>query len=330
MARPYAQLPHGRIHASRRPTTLAPVHSDESADPVSGPDTAPGSSDAEFLASVQRRADAGVEKRKAEIQALRQQSKELQAIASMVDAVAGALQAGRPASALAEVERAKGAREALATHNPEAAQDLTRRIAEWEGAVDLALQGTANTFPAALAALGLEPDRSSRDPKYTLSDNFITIQFDKKKRVATVQTRGGKKEKVPPDPEVVAARAADEHARCFDRSVDLADVAKRLRQAYEACAGPTRLGGPVPVLDIADQMKSDDPDFALDEFMVDLARLVTSGPHHIHEAHSLWLDHTKQPGSGLLLPGLESRGYYGYVRFSGKDEGGQSGDRGAD
>ena len=55
--------------------------------------------------------------------------------------------------------------------------------------------------------------------------------------------------------------------------------------------------------------------------LVDLARLVTSGPAAVPEAASLHLDHTKNDAEGLLLPGLEQRGYFGYISF---DEGGAS------
>ncbi len=253
---------------------------------------------------------------------MKAESKGLESIEAMLTKATRVVDDGLPASAVDAVIRAKGPRALLAQQDQGAAQRLDELVDGWRELAVAALGSTAKTFPAALAAHGLALDASSRDPRYTLRESFITVVFDKKKATAVVQTRGGKKQRVPADPSVVADRVAREHERCFGRSADLPALAQRLREAVDVCAGRRVERSAIPILDVLAELQGDGNEPRRDEFSVDLAKLITDSGDHIPGAAGLRLEHTKDDKAGLLLPGLESRGYFGYVRFTdnGRDQ----------
>lgn len=288
--------------------------------------------DSAFVERLRNRSDRGVDYRdgriadlQTELKALQQQKRELQAISSMLTDLSLALRSGQVGTALDLVRRSGAGQKALKEQQPGEWADLEAHTGKWEEELDEILKSTARSFPAALAQHDLHPDSSSRDPRYTLGGGFVTIEFDKKKRTARVQTRGGKRRSLPPDPSVVAERVAQEYRRCFERNVDLAELAKRVRLAYRSCVEGEPGRDSVPVLEVVEAMKADDDNFELDEFIVDLAKLVATGQQGPTEAAGMKLDHTKDSDKGILLPGLESNGYYGYVKFN--EQARQGGDR---
>jgi hypothetical protein len=273
-----------------------------------------------LLRKLRQQATTSVAQRTNEIESLQREVKDLKSVEIMAEAAVAACESSSPGSALFAVENAKQARTVLAVNRPAEAEELDVLLTVWRSEVDAQMKDTARTFPAAVTALGLDLDSSSRDPKYTFAEGFINVVFDKSRRTATVQTRGGKKELLAPDPRVVAARVAEEHTRCFGRRVDLRRLVKRMRSVYAAKL-KTRPGRPgVPILEIFEGLRAVDKTMVLDEFMIDLSKVVRADPLEIPEAAGSKFDHTKDPAKGVLLPGLETQGYYGYVQFIQPDK----------
>ncbi|MEU4608701.1 hypothetical protein AB0F43_37420 [Kribbella sp. NPDC023972] len=271
-----------------------------------------------LVASMGRRADRGLEKRQQQIAELQKEMKDLRAVRVLATDLEEALAKDTPSSALLAIERGKDARAFLKATSPEDADRLDEFSAGLEPRVDEIMADLPRTFPSELDALDVALDPSSRHPKYTVERQFITIQVDEKKRQAIVQTRGAKKEgakkeKVAVDPAVLAQHVADEWKRCFARETDLPQFAERLRAAVAKKA--RGVGARLPIKELIEELRVTDKGFAVDEFAVDLARLVASGADVVVEARGLRLDHTKNDADGVLLPGLEDRGYYGYVSF---------------
>lgn len=301
--------------AVRHPDGVEVEQPEKASAPAVGGQAAPGTEAAdpiELLRSLSERATAGIDQRQEKVEALQREIKELKTIAQLAQVVQEALQAGLPATALHALSRARDAREALQQRSAGSARQLEQLEAELHRRVDGQLGEIATAFPAQLQAREIVLDPSSRDPKFTVDHALIKVLFDKKKRVAFLQTRGGRKERLAPDPGPVADRVAAERARLFERDVDLAAFATMLRTAYLAVAQEP--GASVPILDVLSRMRQEDRGLAVDEFTVDLARLVSSGTDTA-EAAGMHLAHTRREEQGLLLPGLESRGYFGYVSF---------------
>lgn len=278
-----------------------------------------GGDDLDFLKSVERRANAGVEERQQQIKVLQREQKNLRAIAALASALTSELAAAHLGSALFTIEKAKDARSYLRDEQPSVDERIEAMRTALLPRVDEIISDLARSLPAALDARGIALDPSSRSPKFTVEQSFIVATIDRKARQATVQTRGGKKERVAVDADLLADHIAASWRRCFERTTDLAAVARRVRDAWQSLAQPGRPRVAMPALLAA--LGERDKQFAADEFAVDLARLVNSGPGSVPEAASLHLDHTKNDAEGLLLPGLEQRGYFGYISF---DEGGAS------
>lgn len=267
----------------------------------------------DFLNSVEHRADAGVEERQQQIKVLQREQRNLRAVAALASALTTELAASHFGAALFTIERSKDARTYLQDQQPSVDERIEALRTSLLPRVDEIIGELPRSLPAALEARGITLDASSRSPKFTVERSFVVATIDRKGRQAIVQTRGGKKERVAVDADVLADHIAASWQRCFERTTDLAAVARRVRDAWTTLAKPGKPRVSVPAL--LAELGAHDKQFALDEFAVDLSRLVSSGPGSVPEAASLRLDHTKNDAEGLLLPGLEQRGYFGYVSF---------------
>lgn len=273
-----------------------------------------------MLNSIVSRSRRGIEDRKAQVADLQRQVRWLQQIEGLATDVGTAYEEGHPAAALM---RLRGSDELLAKLR-ELDADVVNGLEAFErqlvGAVEEVIANLPRSLPDALAQHNVVLDRSSRHPSYSCADGFLTVEIDPRALEARVRTRGMKKQKIPLDPDLLAARVAEELSRCFDRPVDNARFAAEVRAAYGRALGDHPPGSALPVFDVVKALKERQPSLSLDEFLVDLARLVQSGDDAADDVARLRLDHTKRDREGVLLPGLESRGYFGYIRFgSGGD-----------
>lgn len=270
-----------------------------------------------LLGSLRDRAERGSAQRDEEIESLKHRLKELQGERKTLDNISGTLEAihkcvedGRWSGALNDLRGAKKLREQLLEFDATSPSSVDE-IDRW---LEVKARDTVAALPRTLIAeLGDEvPDPESRAPRFVFRRSFVTVEINRKKFEATVATRTGKTEKVPADAPTIAERVREEISRCFNRATDLSDFSRRLRTAYDQTEAGRR-GEPAGIRDVAAALGDE---VALDEFSVDLARLLASPEGSLSDAQGLKLDHTKDTDRGLLLPGLEERGYFGSISYS--------------
>src|SRR5205814_1154830 len=98
-----------------------------------------------------------------------------------------------------------------------------------------------------------------------------------------------------------------------------------LRSLHTAYAAVLRAeerpdGDELPLRRVTNRLAKNLNRFAADEFNVDLSRLVQRGDLVI-EGKRLHLNHTRDQRQGMLLHGLESGGYVGFISFKTEKQG---------
>jgi len=175
-------------------------------------------------------------------------------------------------------------------------------------------------YPAALeqasTAAGLTPDANSRHPKYTFESGFFRLEIDEKKRMATLSDYEGRLAELPADVEAVVEALKREHKRVFGRRYNGAKFLQSLRNQYKAVIKKEKMadGSPVPIRHITRRLGKNVKGFRTDEFLLDLSRLTEKGPYKV-DGRKLDLQQTRDTNQGMLLHGVSSRGYVGYVTF---------------
>jgi hypothetical protein len=160
-------------------------------------------------------------------------------------------------------------------------------------------------------------DRTSRHPKYTFKDGFITLLVDESKRVARISNYEARMSDVPLDIESIGAVMKSEEARLFDRKFEGAKFLQKLRAAYLSILKKEKRpdGSPVPIKAIARKMASNDSKFRRDEFLIDLSKLVVEGPAET-SGFKFELQQTSDASQGILLYGPASRGMINLLIFT--------------
>jgi hypothetical protein len=160
-------------------------------------------------------------------------------------------------------------------------------------------------------------DRTSRHPKYTFKDGFITLLVDESKRVARIRNYEAKLPDVPLDIESIGAVMKSEEERLFGRKFEGAKFLQKLRATYLAILKKEKRpdGSAVPIKVIARKMTSNDAKFRRDEFLIDLSRLVVEGPAE-SSGFRFELQQTSDASQGMLLYGPASRGMINLLIFT--------------
>lgn len=160
-------------------------------------------------------------------------------------------------------------------------------------------------------------DRTSRHPKYTFKDGFITLLVDDSKRVARISNYESKLPDVPLDLESIDAVMKNEQTRLFGRKFEGANFLQKLRGTYLAILKKEDRpdGSAVPIKVVARKMASNDTKFRRDEFLIDLSKLVVEGPAEI-DGFRFELQQTSDASQGMLLYGPASRGMINLLIFT--------------
>jgi hypothetical protein len=176
-------------------------------------------------------------------------------------------------------------------------------------------------FPALARSRGLEIDRTSRHPHYTLMQGFIRVDVDERRCVVSILPRDGSPVVIGADAALAADRLSSEIRRITDRSLDADSLARSLHTAYVAVLRAERRpdGDEVPLRRVTARLAKNLNRFAGDEFNYDLARLVRQGKTVV-DSKRLHLNHTRNARQGILLHGMEEGGYVGFLSFKRDDE----------
>ena len=159
-------------------------------------------------------------------------------------------------------------------------------------------------------------DRTSRHPRYTFVDGFFQLDIDDRRGTARLSDYEGRLDEFPADVEAAVEVVERERKRVFARTFDPNKFLKKLHHQYLAVTRSENQaeGASVPIRSITHRLGKNEKGFRTDEFLVDLSRLVESGPLEI-DGHRLDLQHTKDTNQGMLLYGAAARGYVGFIVF---------------
>lgn len=177
-------------------------------------------------------------------------------------------------------------------------------------------------FPAhmerAAKAAGLPLNmEQSRHPEYYFHGRYFKLRVDDSKRRARLSTsEGDLGAAIPADVGAVLEKVASEERRVFGRKVVARPFMAVLRKAYmaEVKAAGESVGASIPIRRVMKRLQRAQRGFRRDEFLADLGRLVHEDRTAI-DGYVMDLQQIKSPSEGVLLPGLEDRGYVGYIIF---------------
>lgn len=162
----------------------------------------------------------------------------------------------------------------------------------------------------------LEIDKTSRHPQYTFEQGFIRLEIDSKKGLATIKNYVSSLPRFPADIEAVVEKIISEKSRLFDRFLDESKFMENLYKKYleEVSYQKMHEGAGIPIRKITDRMSKEDKTFKLDEFLVDLSKLVQQNQAQL-KGKKVELQQTKDEKQGLLLHLKPSRGYFEFIKF---------------
>lgn len=177
------------------------------------------------------------------------------------------------------------------------------------------------TFPEAIRQAGIEPDKSSRHPRYTFRQGFIRLEVNDKGFTVKLTPRDGNEILIGMDVGPLVETLVAEEARIFRRQFQPEQLLRSIYTAYLASIKAERRpeGEEVPLRRVTNRLAKNLNRFAADEFNVDLSQLVKSGTLLIN-GRRMHLNHTRQIRQGMLLHGLEEGGYVGFISFKKEEQ----------
>jgi hypothetical protein len=169
-------------------------------------------------------------------------------------------------------------------------------------------------FETACQSSGIPLDDSPH-PRYSCDNHFIKITIDEAKQIAKIENYETELSTVPMDIAAIVYELTQIRKRLFARDFDAVDFVERLFQDYEAILTSEGLkqGDAVRIRSITKRRGKNIKGFRVDEFSVDLSRLLQDGVTETKEGYRLRLEQTKNTNQGMLLPG--GQGYIGFIRF---------------
>jgi hypothetical protein len=257
-----------------------------------------------------------------QVERARQQLEYAQRARSFWDDLLASLERGHSAHALLLLRReAEFLRELQTTDEP-----TVRRLRELGSELREQTRSSASRiareFPPAARDAGIQIDSTSRHPTYTFQQGFLRLEMDERNFTAKVVPRDGNPIVVGLDLSLVVETIRSEQARLFERQIDPQAFLRSLHTAYTAVlrAEGRSEGDEVPLRRVTNRMVKNLNRFAADEFNIDLSNLVQRG-ELVVDGKRVHLNHTRDRRQGMLLHGLESGGYVGFISFKTEKEG---------
>jgi hypothetical protein len=187
---------------------------------------------------------------------------------------------------------------------------------ECQKAADQTAKTFVRAFPEAVNDAGIDVDSSSRHPKYSLKQDFITIEVNDRNYTATITPRDGKAIKLGLDIEPVVKTLEAEIARLFDRKFEANTFLQTLFKAYSGvirAEGRTD-GETVPIRRVTNRLSKNLNNFSYDQFNVDFGKLLGMGQQEF-KGRKMQIENTRTPREGMLIHGRENGGYIGFIGF---------------
>lgn len=214
------------------------------------------------------------------------------------------------------VEYEAGHFKEVRSQQPEAAQVIEALYLEAKKATPETLRRFPALFDTACAEAGLDIDRTSRHPRYRVCQAFLEVEVLESSQEVRISDREGILDRMPCDIGAVVEAIQRHNERLFGRKFEAKSFLKRLYGQYQAILKKENLpdGYALPIRRITHRLGKNQKGFRTDEFLVGLSRIIREGPLEI-DGRRVDLQHTKDDRQGMLLHGLESRGYVGFISF---------------
>ena len=192
---------------------------------------------------------------------------------------------------------------------------------ELESKAHSVASGLGRSFPAAAREGGIQIDGTSRHPKYTFNQGFLKLDLDERDLSAKLTPRDGQPILTGLDVSLVLDNIRSEQRRLFERELDAEIFLRSIYTAYSAVlrSEGRQDGDEVPLRRVTNRLAKNLNRFAPDEFNVDLSRLVQQGSLAV-DGRRLQLNHTRNQRQGMLLNGLKSGGYVGFISFKSEKQ----------
>ena len=258
----------------------------------------------------------GADRAKHQVALAREHLEVAQRTQAFWDDLYSALRAGYCAQGLFFLRRDADLLHSLEAAEASTVQQLRELHRELQKRTQPAVGRIAREFPKAAREAGIDIDTTSRHPSYTFNQGFLRLDMDERKYTARISPRDGADIVVGLDLALVVGTVCSEQARIFDREVDSVAFLGSLHTAYLAVlrAENRPEGEEVPLRRVTNRLAKNLNRFAADEFNVDLSRLVQRGDLVV-DGRRVHLNHTRDRRQGMLLHGLESGGYVGFISF---------------
>jgi hypothetical protein len=169
-------------------------------------------------------------------------------------------------------------------------------------------------FADACEEAGIPLDASPH-PRYTTDHYFIEIIIDDRKRTARIENYVSELATLPMDISAVVQKLKETRTRLFDRDFNASEFIDNLYTDYLAVKESEQIrdGEAVSIRSITKLRRKDSKSFRVDEFSVDVSRLLQSGTTTTSNGYRLRFEQTKNTSQGIIVPG--GQGYIGYIRF---------------
>jgi hypothetical protein len=257
-----------------------------------------------------------------QLELARQQLEHAQRARAFWDDLLASLQRGHSAHALLLLRREAEFLRDLQATDGETVQRLRNLGSEFRERTQSSVGRIAREFPPAARDAGIQIDSTSRHPTYTFHQGFVRLEMDERNFTAKVAPRDGNPIDFGLDVSLVVEIIRSEHARLFERQIDPQAFLRSLHTAYTAVlrAEGRSEGDEIPLRRVTNRMAKNLNRFAADEFNIDLSLLVQRG-ELVVDGKRVHLNHTRDQRQGMLLHGLESGGYVGFISFKTEKEG---------
>lgn len=265
-----------------------------------------------YLRLVQEEA----ERARQQVGLARQQLEQAQRAGAFWESLFASLRDGHCAHGLFLLRREADLLRSLAATEASVVQQLRELHRELQKRAQSSAGRIAREFPQAARDAGIEIDSTSRHPAYTFNQGFLRLEVDERGFTAKVSPRDGNEIVIGLDLTLVVETVRSEQARLFGRETDFQSFLRSLHTAYTAIlrAEGRSEGADVPLRRVTNRLAKNLNRFAADEFNIDLSRLVQRGDLVV-DGKRVHLNHTRDGRQGMLLHGLESGGYVGFISF---------------
>jgi hypothetical protein len=274
----------------------------------------------EFAKDLQM-AEAEASRARYQVDLARQQLDRAQQTQRFWEGLSSYIQNEYPAQALLLLRQEADLIRRLPPSDAQVVERLRLLYGELEQKARIVATGFGRSFPTAAREAGIQIDGTSRHPRYTFNQGFLRLDLDERDFTAKLTPRDGESIHIGLDMSLIVDKIRSEQRRLFERELEPEIFLRSLYTAYSAVlrSEQRQETDEVPLRRVTNRLAKNLNRFAADEFNIDLSRLVQQGSLVV-DGRRLQLNHTRNQRQGMLLHGLESGGYVGFISFKSEKQ----------